>query len=558
LLTSAVVGRPGEFKPLILDAAHRLYLHRYWQYEHDLAEAIRARLNQPARETNWQLFREGVKRLLGTSTNHPKSPAEGVREGTTQDRDVAQACSAMELDWQQAAVFAALQGNLTVITGGPGTGKTRTVVVLLALLLEQAQAQGRNLRIAVAAPTGKAAARIQESIKSARATLNCPDEIKARLPDEAKTIHRLLGAREGSTSFRHDARNPLALEVVVVDEASMVDLALMSRLFAAIPPDARVILLGDKDQLASVEAGAVLGDLCHPAQVNCFSREFAERFAAVTGQSLPAESVASEGMPPANAIVQLQKNYRFGEDSGIHAISQAVNAGDGERAWRMLANLRAASGVTWRALPRPSELKPALRAIVLECFAGYLKCRDAREALEGLIRFRILSAVRHGPTGVIQMNRLAEEILAEEGLIAPDFNRPNYHGRPVLVTRNDYSVRLFNGDVGLLWESAAGAGLRAFFLGADGELRDLAPERLPEHETVFAMTVHKSQGSEFDQVLLVLPDQESPVLTRELVYTGITRARSRVKLWSSEAAFRRAVETPVRRASGLKGAVWSA
>jgi exodeoxyribonuclease V alpha subunit len=527
LRASKLTGSPGEFTPLVLDPAGRLYLHRYWQYEQELADDIVARLRTPLLPVNAMRLRDGLKRLF---------PANE---------------SGSELDWQKVAAVAALRNNLCVICGGPGTGKTRTVVLLLALLLEQTP--GAKPRIALVAPTGKAAARLAESIQAVKASLDCDESIKAALPTEARTIHRLLGVREGSPYFRHDAANPLAVDVVVVDEASMVDLALMAKLFAAIPQHARVILLGDKDQLASVEAGAVLGDLCLPSQVNHFTPEFAADFVGVTGDALPASSLTPSAT---NALVHLRRNFRFGAQSGLRRLSDAVNAGDADEAIKLLRELSASDGVNWRECPAPTRLRDALRDLVL---AGYRACLEATEsakALRQLGRFRILGAVRHGPCGVPRLNRLAEDILAEARLIVREPSQPNYHGRPVLVTRNDYDLRLFNGDVGLLWSAESDDELRAVFPEGKEMVRALTPHRLPEHETVFAMTVHKSQGSEFERVLLVLPEADTPVLTRELLYTGLTRARAQVELWASEAAVRRAVSTPVRRASGLREAVW--
>ena len=527
LRASKLAGAPGDFTPLVLDSGGRLYLHRYWQYEKELADDFAARLRAPLLPVDAARLRDGLQCLF---------PASEVGN---------------EVDWQKVATVAALRKNFCVISGGPGTGKTRTVVLLLALLLEQIP--DAKPRIALVAPTGKAAARLTESMQKVKASLRCDEAVIAALPTEARTIHRLLGVRDGSPYFRHDAENPLAVDVVVVDEASMVDLALMAKLFAAIPKHARVILLGDKDQLASVEAGAVLGDLCLPSQVNQFTPEFAVDFVELTGETLPAINVSTSAT---NALVQLSRNYRFGAQAGLRRLSEAVNAGDADAAVKLLRELNATDGVTWRECPAPNRLRDALRDAVLAGYRVGLEAREPADALQQFGRFRILGAVRHGPWSVPRLNRLAEDILTEARLIDRKPGQTNYHGRPVLVTRNDYDLRLFNGDVGLLWSSEVHDGMQAFFLESGNQVRALAPHRLPEHETVFAMTVHKSQGSEFERVLLVLPEAETPVLTRELLYTGLTRARGQVELWASEEAVRRAVATPVRRASGLREAVW--
>lgn len=525
LRKATVVGRPAEFKPLILDDSGRLYLHRYWQYESDLAKRILDCAQRDTEGVDASLLEEGLARLFsaGASSN--------------------------ETDWQRVAAATAVRKRFCVISGGPGTGKTRTVIALLALLLEQAREN--PLRIALAAPTGKAAARLQESLQKWKAALPCDAALQAGLPKDSFTLHRLLGGLPDSAQFRHGAENPLPFDVVVVDEASMVDLALMAKLFAATAPSARLILVGDKDQLSSVEAGAVLGDIC----------------AGATRTSGPSALSA--------CIVHLEKNYRFGADNGILALSRAINDGDAAEVLRLL-NLRAAGaspersedalpgesggnrpadpGIAGLALPPPAQLKGRMRAKVLEGFGAVMRARDPLSALQALGRFRVLCAVRKGPMGVEALNRTIEEILSEAGFIAP--RERWYRGRPVLVTSNDYTLKLFNGDVGIILPDAASGELRAWFLDAGSSLRSVPPVRLPEHETVFAMTVHKSQGSEFEEVLLMLPGRESPVLSRELLYTGVTRASRRVELWGDEAVLRTAIATRVTRASGLREALW--
>lgn len=494
LRASGVVGSPGEFTPLVIDAAGRLYLHRYWRYETNLAASIRSR--------SWC-----------------RVPVDEVKLEASLQRFFLP--NGDEFDWQRHAVRTAATRAFTVITGGPGTGKTRTVVWLLAALLEQDG--GTPLRIALAAPTGKAAARIAESVRMAKAELPCTEALKAKLPEKATTIHRLLGAIPNSPRFRHDAANLLAVDVVVVDEASMVDLALMAKLFAAVPPTARVVLVGDQDQLASVEAGNVLGEIC-------------------------AGGEADDASPLAGCVVQLRKNWRFASDAEIHALSQAVNAGDADT---VMSRLRATPKL-WQPSPKPSELPAALKEAVLGTYGDALRERDPAAALAAWSRFRLLAAVRRGPFGVENLNALCETLLERGGLI----QRQGvwYAGRPVMVTRNDATLRLFNGDVGITLPDDKGE-LSVFFADTEGAVRTFTPPRLPEHETVFAMTVHKSQGSEFDRVLLVLPERDSPVLTRELLYTGLTRAKSGFEVWADESILRSAIGRRVQRASGLRDAL---
>lgn len=525
LRQTPIVGAPGEFKPLILDGAGRLYLHRYWEYEVRLADALRTRAAIAA-------------------ASGPLDPAR-VREGLNR---YFPASPGPDPDWQQVAAVAALRRRLCVISGGPGTGKTHTVGVLLALLLELAG--DPPPRVALAAPTGKAAARLQESMQRLRAALPCPDPIRDRLPADAFTVHRLLGATPGSASFRHHAGNPLPLDVLVVDEASMVDLALMAKLFEALPAAARVILLGDKDQLASVEAGAVLGDLCSE-QPNGFSAEFIADYARWTGRALAAGPGTGNRPPLADCVVQLEHNRRFAPGSGLLELSRAVNRGDADAALAVLGEGR---GVSARDLPDSNHLKAALRQPVLEGYGPAMQARDPAAALQALERFRLLAAVRKGPQGVEQLNRLAAEILAEAGLLNP--NGPWFAGRPVMVTENDHVQRLFNGDIGITLPEPGTGELRVHFAAPGGETRSVSPARLPRHETAFALTVHKSQGSEFGRVLLILPDPDQRVLSRELLYTGVTRARDGVELWFKEPVFRAAVTRRVTRASGLRDAVW--
>jgi exodeoxyribonuclease V alpha subunit len=523
---SPVVGLPGEFKPLILDARHRLYLHRYWEYEQSFASEILKRAAAKPDESNSAELGRKLQALL------PADPAGAV-------------------NWQSVAAVAAARRKFCVISGGPGTGKTHTLVLILALLLELDR--DGKLRIAVAAPTGKAAMRIQDSIRSAKATLACSEAIEAQLPERAMTIHRLLGYIPDSAYFRHNAEHPLPYDVIAVDEASMVDLALMAKLFQAIPPGARVILLGDKDQLASVEAGAVLGDICSAGGEEGFSAEFSRQFQSLTGNPLPVGDAA--GAPLVDCVVQLRKNYRFGEPSAIYRLSNAINDGRTEDALTIIhdcANDRA-SDLASAALPRRAGLKAALRGPVTAGFREFLKASDPLEALAALARFRVLCALREGPFGLAGLNQMTEEILAEAGLIKP--LDPWYAHRPIMVTRNDYNLKLFNGDVGVVLSDAASGEPRAFFPGPDNEVRKFLPLRLPEHQTAYALTVHKSQGSEFDRVLLVLPDRESPVLSRELLYTGITRARKSVQLWFDEKVFRAALSRRVSRTSGLRDAL---
>jgi exodeoxyribonuclease V alpha subunit len=426
------------------------------------------------------------------------------------------------------------------------------VARLLALLLEQPG--GENLRIKLAAPTGKAAARLQEAMSHALAGLACSATIQARLQakDLTTTIHRLLGTIPRSTKFRHDAGNPLPVDVLVVDEASMVSLALMAKLLAALKPDARLVLVGDQDQLPPVEAGNVLGDLCRAAAINGFSEDFRNDYQRCSGETV-AEKSFSVGGELADTVIQLRTNYRSGEMAALNHLSQAVKAGAADAAMKLLR--QPAAALAWQPLPSAKLLKAALRDTVVSHYGDVLKADTPAAALAALGNFRILCAVREGPFGTEAVNRLAGEILAEAGLIAPDrIKSGSYAGRPLMVTANNYALKLFNGDTGVVWPSENLSSL-VYFPDETGGICAVARERLPEHETAFALTIHKSQGSEFDHVLLVLPEQTNPMLTRQLFYTGLTRARRSVRILAPETILRVTVATQLQRMSGLTDAL---
>jgi exodeoxyribonuclease V alpha subunit len=521
LRRSAVVGQPGERAPLILDECGRLYLGRYWHFEQVLAGALARRAGAWIADVDLERLHRGLDRLF--------PPAE-------------------ETDWQRVAAAVSVLRPLCVISGGPGTGKTRTVTSILALLVEQAG--DTPPRIALAAPTGKATARLRESLRSAKAGLGLHPDLATRIPDEAVTLHRLLGFRPGRANPRHGRDNPLHLDVLVVDEASMVDLPLMARLFEALPDRARVILLGDKDQLASVEAGMVLGDICGHGTPLRYSERLCRILNRVAGTALsPAPACAAE---IADHIVVLRKSWRFRDDSGIGALARLVNRGDGEGTLALLGQGTFAD--VSREDPASETLNRLIARDVVPAFREVLASPDPATALAALNRVRVLCALRGGPYGVGALNRRIEDALDRAGLIKRTLG--GYAGRPVMVTVNDHGQGLFNGDVGLvLPDPASGGAERVFFETADG-VRRILPSRLPPHETVYAMTVHKSQGSEFAEVLLVLPESDSRALTRELIYTGITRARHRVVLVAGSQRLRESVARRVKRSSGLHDALW--
>ena len=540
--------------PLVLEN-HRLYLHRYWYYERELAAAIRRRLAVPPP------VGDSLQRLPALSAAVAITPAPG----------------------QAAAIRAALEHRLAVISGGPGTGKTTIIFFILALaILEAMQAGAKPPRIMLLAPTGKAAARLADSLQARKRELAAGAQraqggitsgaeeiaaLAAALPAAAMTIHRALGFQpERPTRFRRRADNPLAAELVVVDEASMVDVALMSKLFAAVPAGARLVLLGDKDQLASVEAGSILGDLCLPEAValpnggSPHGQTDGQDWPAVSGQREDKVAISPDRLALGRAVVTLEQGFRFDARRGIGALTAAIKAGDGPAALAVLRSEQAEKSaarpgtdelgdeeVRWGAADFPADEE--FQRLLLAGFSPGLKAADPAEALVRLNDFRLLCAHRRGEAGVEGLNLFCRRLLAAAGLVAGEGEW--YRGRPLLITANDYELNLYNGDLGVIWDSSEDHGeLRAFFPAADG-VRRLLPSRLPRHETAFAMTIHKSQGSEFERVAVVLPRQPSPILTRELLYTAVSRARRQVWLFADPEIITTTVSRRVERASGL-------
>jgi exodeoxyribonuclease V alpha subunit len=518
LLASGVVGTPEApaAMPLLLDTEGRLYLQRHFDYERRLA-----------------------RRLLLAAQAAPT----GVDAATRARLDALFGADAQP-DWQKLAAALALRQRLVVISGGPGTGKTSTVVNLLACLITQ----NPQLRIALAAPTGKAAARLGEALRQRAAQL--PPDLRDKLPTQSHTVHRLLGAHPGG--FRHHAGHPLAIDVLVVDEASMLDLALATRLLEAVPGSARIILLGDKDQLAAVESGAVFAELSVDPGL---SRECVDALAEMC--NVPAELItpgaALEPSPLRDSVVWFTRNYRFAAGSGIALAADDIRCG---RAAEFSARLREGADTSVHWLD-DSGVAPGAATLqcMAEAYAPFLDAvqrdpADVAAITRAFERFRVLCALREGPRGVHAINEQLSR-LARARLAAPhDARSPWYAGRPVMVLRNDPLLELFNGDIGITLPAADGD-LRVYFADAGGGHRAVPTLRLPAHETAFAMTVHKAQGSEFDELLVLFPQRRSRVLTRELLYTAVTRARRRLHLAGGAALLATAIETRTRRDSGL-------
>ncbi|RQR58764.1 exodeoxyribonuclease V subunit alpha [Burkholderia sp. Bp9125] len=622
----------GDERPLIVDRHDRLYLARYFDYERRLADALVAQAGEGAAAADAlapDVLRERLARYFG--------PAAG------------------DVDWQRVAAIVALTGRVTIVSGGPGTGKTTTVVGVLACLLDAHP----DLRVALAAPTGKAAQRMQEALHARAGDL--PPELAARLPNTSYTLHRLLGGG-GAAGFRHHRDNPLPYELIVVDEASMIDVALAAHLLDALAPGARLVLLGDKDQLAAVEAGAVFAELSArpsfsaaarariaealgvdeatfvaalpvpddvapapaavPAAVEPMRRRVAPAKidtrqaslfddeppveAAVTideptshADEAPAWIEADElqwldavALPPldadaalrvaatvetiavaaeipspaplADCVVWLERNYRFGLDSPIGRLSLAIRRGAVQDALDALPASDAAAASFHE--DAGDMLATSTVERLAQRFSAYLDAlRDALAAPEpdplplfdALNRFRILCATRGGSRGAEHVNALVAAHVRRAARVPLAVGAHWFTGRPVMVTRNDYALGLFNGDIGIALPDAQGAhgALRVWFRRADGTARAVSPAALPPHETAFALTVHKSQGSEFDEAVLVLPATFGRVLTRELVYTAVTRARTRVQVIGGRRVLAQAIATRTQRDSGLSARI---
>jgi exodeoxyribonuclease V alpha subunit len=571
LLESKVVGVPQapESLPLILDD-ERLYLHRYFDYECRLASSLAAR----------NVDRSGA---IGANT----LPANVL---ALLDRLFgANALESDAPDWQRIAAITALLGRVTIISGGPGTGKTTTVVNLLACLLEA----DPDCRIALTAPTGKAAARLTEVILQRAG--HVPDALRAKLPTESSTIHRLLGGTMNG-DFRYDAANPLPIDVLVVDEASMLDLALAVRLIEAVPENARIILLGDKDQLAAVESGAVFSELsAHPT----FSPQRIETLSQLSGvtpqmlrgppldpsarglmldPSAPGPTLDPSARGPTldpsargptldpsatqgpqtgleDSVIWLRRNYRFAAGSAIGLLAAETRDGNATRVLEQLEHPSDPSLVWFNdggSVPSTDTSQA-----ILDGYSRYIGAVRSNGADPGTItaafaRFRVLCAVRDGPWGVNAINQQLSVHFRRtlQHPLDPGLRSEWYPGRPVMVLRNDHVLKLFNGDIGIVLPDPLGV-LQVYFPDESGGFRAISPVRLPDHETAFAMTVHKAQGSEFEEILLVLPAEKSRILTRELLYTAVTRARERLTIVANATVVGGTIETATKRVSGL-------
>jgi exodeoxyribonuclease V alpha subunit len=558
LLATAVVATPAIGRTaLILDEGDRLYLGRYFELEQQVAACVATRVRARCEP----IEPEELSARLDALFAHNAPPPAG------------------EIDWQRVAVALAATRPFAVISGGPGTGKTSTLVAILGCVL----AQWPDLRIALAAPTGKAAARMLEAV-SRRAQI-LPEAIRARLPQSAYTIHRLLGVLPQPGRYRHDRNNPLPVDLLVIDEASMLDLAITSHLLQALAGHTRLILLGDKDQLSSVEAGSVFADLSSNPALSEPTRQWLAHLCAAPVQALSPPSSYSDSQgasqtdqPPASqtaqqlasdaaipdCVVWLRHSHRFDARSGIGELAREINAGRGPAALGPVC-AQADGAVHWID-DAGVDLGTVARQTIAEGYRGYFDALqawlsqpqrdDPGPVFKALDRFRVLCAIRQGPRGVAGINALVRDLLrsALAPLHVTGASAQWYPGHAVIVLRNDAALGLYNGDVGLCLPDRDGQP-SIWFSDARSQWRSVSPSRLPEHDTAFAITVHKSQGSEFESVMLVMPQTDSRVATRELIYTAITRAMTRVAIVATRDVFDAACRRRTQRASGLREAI---
>ncbi|WP_210498990.1 exodeoxyribonuclease V subunit alpha [Vibrio crassostreae] len=572
--TKSAAVSTGATTPLIFDKG-LFYLNKYWGFEQLVAKAFSESDNQDigsisdVKEMLDELFPRPYEILFSKITDNPTfytvEDVLGVVDTTGIDtpfiesklKSVKSAEDLRFLDtaipedkclnWQKIAVAVALMKKNSVISGGPGTGKTTTVCKLLAALIAQKQLNNEELEIKLVAPTGKAAARLTESIGNTISTLPIDQAIKDRIPTKSSTIHRLLGAVHGRSNYRFNKNNLLHLDVLVVDEASMVDLPMMAKIIEALPPHAKLILLGDKDQLASVEAGSVLGDICSFSNEG-YSESFASTLSNLTGYKLSGKH-NNEGVT--DALCVLQKSYRFHKDSGIGKLAASINHGSPSKMKGWFE--KDFEDIEYNELS-PETYSKMIRAVSKSYkpfLTEILNQGEPKSVLDLFLDSRLLCALREGDFGVTGLNGKIEKTLASQKLLTLPENGIWYEGRPIMITRNDYGMGLYNGDIGITMRSKEDGSLKVFFEMPDGEIKGFLTCRIPDHETAFAMTIHKSQGSEFNKTFMVLPTDFSPIITRELVYTGVTRAKKFLSLYTKDTTLDMGVKLKTERASGL-------
>ena len=542
LIQQQLIAQNSATAPFVLQGS-RLYMQRMWQNEQRIIHFFS---HNNLTEQAIPFVKNIVDRLFQTPIGNDININNNIHNNN-------------EPDWQKIAVAQAITRKISIISGGPGTGKTTTAAKILAgfiMLHSHLQENQRTLRIIASAPTGKAAARLNESLGKAIQTLDLSADIKKSIPTEAITLHRLLGAKAGSNDYLHNKTNPLNVDILLIDEASMIDLSMMAKLIEALPNHAKLILLGDKEQLSSVEAGAVFGDLCLMHSQG-YSQTHSALISSTTGFIINAQHSSSV---IADTICLLQKSYRFNESSGIGLLANAIKAGDAKQAKHYLlaqqSLAQAYNDIAYYPLKNQQDYAQALHFAATQ-YHHYIDAihadpQNIAHIWQQFNHFRLLCVLREGQFGVQGLNQAIETILHSQKRITLKKHDSWYIGRPIMILKNSFSLGIFNGDIGITLPSLEDANkLRVYFILADGSIKGYLPSRLPEHETAFAMTIHKSQGSEFNSVLTILPDEFLPLLTRSLLYTAITRAKKQAIIYADLAILEQTITNNYQRESGL-------
>ena len=512
MLASNIVGTDKDKMPLILDG-HRLYLNRFYHNEKSIGDYL----------------------LLRTDKTEVSNTTKQQIQTLFDPSD--------EIDFQQLAIVNSLKQSLSIISGGPGTGKTWTVGKILEVLLQQDSSQP-SIKIQLAAPTGKAAARLSESIQSLRKTMSVDEKTKQLIPQKAITLHRLLGIHRYTHRARYHQNNLLDCDVLVLDEASMIDQQMMAMICKAIPQNCKLILLGDKDQLSSVEAGSVFADLCGGLRQTSFSEAYCEDLRQNFDLQISAQQTHYK---LADNVVVLHKSRRFDDTSGIGQLARLIKHGEVDASLDLLKHSQPLSGLNWQSVSA-QDMLAQFRQQRDQTYNLMVSADSIQHAFEQFHQFQILCAVWAGPMGVDSMNTLIEQWIKAENHI--DLTQEYYQGKPLIMMQNLHPFDIQNGDIGILWPDDQGQ-LRVWFQQSKTECRSLSLSQCPTHKTAYAITVHKSQGSEYEHVLMVLPETITPVSTRELLYTGITRAISSVEIWASEQILKASIQQKTERVSGL-------
>ena len=523
-----VTTNPSQnIQPLVL-LNNKLYLQRFFHYESQILKKIKILSNNNRKEDRKNALtgiKDFVLRIFDNINHNEKIP------------------------WQMIGSLSAIINDFMIITGGPGTGKTTTIAKFLSILLKISP----DISIAIAAPTGKAAARMNESLLNAgESDKNIPEKIKEKLKKlSASTIHRLLEGNYKGTHFKYNENNKLQYDVIIVDESSMIDVALMAKLFDAVKEDAKLILLGDKNQLASVEAGSIFGDLCNvpetPNLLNAVDVDFFNKF--ITGKRIDVDFISSSENILSGKIIELQHSYRFDKNEDIGKFSSLVISGNTDKS--LLIEPFKDNSNKAQFVKISDNYRDAQFNKLLKYYEQYAKEEDIEKAFEKLKKVMILCAVREGEYGFKAYNKIVEDYLKSKGLIFPE--RTFYDKQPVLITANDYTLNIFNGDIGIIRQDKKTGQKRIYFQEENGMIKDFPVVNINSFQTVYAMTIHKSQGSEYDNVVIVIPDDDNhKILSRELLYTAVTRARKNVLILGNDNSIIQSVKRKINRISGIR------